>query len=237
MLTQHSSILANSCLWVETNEDRMGAMENLFQYLTDLSGSVAYLIVFGILLACGLGFPLPEDIPLIATGYLIWDETMSAFPAFLICMLGVLIGDSVLFYIGHRMGFAVLKRPRFQKLFPPKKVRRTKAYFRKYGDKIVFFARFVAGFRAVAFFMSGALHLKYRRFLLFDALAALLSVPIWIVLGYFLGHFFGDEFGRMMHGIKEAKTIFTVIVSIAIVVVLARIYLNAKKRKLSATPK
>ncbi len=210
-------------------------MENLFQYLTDLSGSAAYLIVFGILLACGLGFPLPEDIPLIAAGYLIWDETMSAFPAFLICILGVLIGDSILFYVGHRLGLAVLKRPRFQKIFPPKKVKRTKAYFRKYGDKIVFFARFVAGFRAVAFFMSGALHLKFRRFLLFDFLAALLSVPIWIVLGYYLGHFFGDEFGRMMHGIKEAKYIFTIIVGTAVAIFLVRVFLNYSKKQKALT--
>ncbi|NBX76767.1 MAG: DedA family protein, partial [Proteobacteria bacterium] len=33
-------------------------MERLFEFLTDLSGGVAYLLIFGILVACGLGFPL-----------------------------------------------------------------------------------------------------------------------------------------------------------------------------------
>ena len=234
----NSSYVTNSCLRDEGTQYRMVPMESLFQYLTDLTGSVAYLIVFSILLACGLGFPLPEDIPLIATGYLIWDGTMSIVSALLVCFLGVLIGDSILFYIGHRMGFAVLKRPRFQRFFPPKKVRRTKAYFRKYGDKIVFYARFVAGFRAVAFFLSGAMHMKYRKFIFFDAIAAVLSVPIWIVLGYYLGHFFGDEFGRMMHGIKEAKTIFTLVVATVAIVFLIRALINyQKKRKISLNTK
>ncbi|NBW99671.1 DedA family protein, partial [bacterium] len=79
-------------------------MERLFAYLTDLSGGVAYLLIFGILVACGLGFPLPEDIPLIATGYLIWDGTMTWVWGILVTMLGVLIGDSLLFWIGHRLG-------------------------------------------------------------------------------------------------------------------------------------
>lgn len=210
-------------------------MENLFQYLTELSGYASYWIIFGILFACGLGFPLPEDIPLIATGYLIWDETMSAFPGFLVCMAGVLIGDCILYIVGSRMGFAVLKQPRFQRIFPPKKVKRTRAYFRKYGEKIVFFARFVAGFRAVAFFMSGALHMRFRKFLLFDSIAALISVPIWIILGYYLGHFFGDEFGRMMHGIKEAKTIFTIVVTVVIGIVIGKSLLTYfRKKKLAS---
>jgi membrane protein DedA with SNARE-associated domain len=145
-------------------------VEKLFLYLTNLSSNVAYLIIFGILVACGLGFPLPEDVPLIATGYLVWDMTLEAFPAFLVTMLGVLIGDSILFFLGKNLGMKMLEKPRVQKLFRPEKIRRTKAYFRKYGEKIVFFARFVAGFRAVAFFMAGAMKMRYVRFILLDGI-------------------------------------------------------------------
>src|SRR5215813_5581042 len=115
-------------------------MDRLFEYLWNLSGSAAYLIIFGILVACGLGFPLPEDIPLIATGYLVWDETMNWAPAIAVTMGGVVIGDTILFFLGSRLGMKILhgeKRPSFLK---PEKIRRTRAYFRKYGDKIVFMA-------------------------------------------------------------------------------------------------
>ena len=43
-------------------------MEKLFVYLTNLSSNAAYGIIFGILLACGVGFPLPEDVPLVEIG-------------------------------------------------------------------------------------------------------------------------------------------------------------------------
>src|SRR4051812_18478430 len=99
-------------------------MEKLFIYLTNLSSNVAYLIIFGILVACGLGFPLPEDMPLIASGYLCWDGTMDPFPAFLITCAGVLAGDTILFFLGRKMGIKFLEKEKVQTLFKPEKIRR-----------------------------------------------------------------------------------------------------------------
>lgn len=206
-------------------------MEKLFVYLTDLSSGLAYAIIFGVLLACGLGFPLPEDIPLVATGYLIWDGTMNWLPAIAVTMGGVLIGDTVLYYLGHQLGLNILRQKKFQKIFPPDRVHRVRAYFRKYGDKIVFFARFVAGFRAVAFFMSGAMHMPFRRFILLDTLAAFLSVPLWIALGYYLGYFFGDEITQILKSLKEVKTVISIIIFSGVAIVVLRYFLKFRKAK------
>lgn len=211
-------------------------MERLFAYLTDLSGGVAYLLIFGILVACGLGFPLPEDIPLIATGYLIWDGTMTWVWGIMVTMLGVLIGDSLLFWIGHRLGGGILNR-RKKPLFSPKRVRRARAYFRKYGAKVVFFARFVAGLRAVVFFMAGSMHMKFRVFILLDFLAALMSVPLWIIGGYYLGHYFGTEISDLLSKLKEIKLVMTWIIVALVVGIIAKTliqYRNSKRK--SANP-
>jgi len=210
-------------------------MERLFEFLTDLSGGVAYLLIFGILVACGLGFPLPEDIPLIATGYLIWDQTLTWFGGIGVTILGVLIGDSILFLIGNRLGAKILNKKK-NPLFPPKRVRRAKAYFRKYGPKVVFFARFVAGLRAVVFFMAGSMHMKFRTFILLDFLAALISVPLWIAGGYYLGHLFGDEISSLLIKLKEIKMIITIFISVLIVVVIARSLLQYRNTKRKTKP-
>ncbi len=205
-------------------------MERLFEYLTDLSGGVAYFLIFGILIACGLGFPLPEDIPLIATGYLIWDKTLTWFGGISVTLLGVLLGDSILFFIGHRLGGSLLNKKK-KPLFSPKRVKRARAYFRKYGPKVVFFARFVAGLRAVVFFMAGTMHMKFRTFLLLDALAAVLSVPLWIVGGYYLGHYFGNEISDLLLKLKEIKLVITVVISLLVVGVIAKSLLNYRQSK------
>lgn len=211
-------------------------MERLFYYLTGLSSNLAYIIIFAVLFACGLGFPLPEDVPLIATGYLIWDGTLKWFPALVVTLLGVIIGDCLLFFFGNRLGFRILKSKEPVLFLKPEKVRRTRAYFRKYGDKIVFFARFVAGFRAVAFFMAGAMHMHFRKFLFFDSVAALLSVPIWIGIGYLLGHYFGEEIADVLRKMKQFKNIFTVTTLMVLAAVIGRIFVRYRKsQRLKAT--
>jgi len=203
-------------------------MEKLFDYLIDLSGSASYAIIFGILVACGLGFPLPEDIPLIAAGYLVWDGTMKWGTAIAVTLAGVLIGDTILFYIGRQLGLRILESGRIVK---KEKVRRTRAYFRKYGDKLIFFARFVAGFRAAAFFLAGAMKVKYRRFLFWDGLAALLSVPIWIVIGYGMGHYFGDEISGALKKLEGVKNVLSIVILIIVIGVAVRMYLQFRKAK------
>lgn len=210
-------------------------MDKIFEFLTDLSGGSAYAIIFGLLIACGLGFPLPEDIPLIAAGYLVWDETLDWLPAFLVTLAGVLAGDTILFMIGHKLGIKILEQERVQMLFSPEKIRRTRAYFRKYGDKIVFFARFVAGFRAAAFFMAGAMQMRYRRFIFLDGMAATISVPVWIGIGFVMGHLFGDEISRILQSLKHLKAGFTLVVFAIVAIVAVRTYLQFRKAKAQKT--
>lgn len=205
-------------------------MDRLFEYLASLSDGTSYLIIFGILVACGLGFPLPEDIPLVAAGYLCWDGTMNIGLAFLTTMAGVGIGDTFLYLIGRRLGPTILDNDRLP-ILKPEKIRRTRAYFRKYGQKIVFFARFVAGFRAAAFFIAGAMGMRYTRFILLDMLAALLSVPIWIAMGYALGHYFGSEIGSILEKVKHLKMYFTAGVFTIVIAIVVRMYLRYRKAR------
>lgn len=205
-------------------------MDRIFIYLTDLSGNLSYGIIFGILVACGLGFPLPEDIPLIASGYLVWDGTMTWTGAISVTLTGVLIGDTILFFLGRRLGMKVLEQGRIQ-MFTPKRVRRTRAYFRKYGDKLVFFARFVAGFRAAAFFMAGAMRMTFRRFILLDALAALVSVPVWIAIGYAMGYYLGDEISEITKQMHNLKRGISIGVFVILIFVIGRILIKYRRAR------
>ncbi|NBV49805.1 DedA family protein [bacterium] len=133
-------------------------------------------------------------------------------------------------------GGGILNR-RKKPLFSPKRVRRARAYFRKYGAKVVFFARFVAGLRAVVFFMAGSMHMKFRVFILLDFLAALMSVPLWIIGGYYLGHYFGTEISALLSKLKEIKLIITWIVAALVVGIITKTliqYRNSKRK--SANP-
>src|SRR6186997_903293 len=69
----------------------------------------AYLWLGGILLLCGLGLPIPEDISLIAAGYFSWKGVLNVHKAFLVCLAAVLGGDTMAFLMGG--GSAVASWP------------------------------------------------------------------------------------------------------------------------------
>jgi membrane protein DedA with SNARE-associated domain len=202
-------------------------MNHLFLYLTTQDTHHIYFLLFFILTACGLGLPLPEDIPLIAAGYLIWQQDIKTFPTFLIAIIAILIGDSLLFFIGRKLGSSIneTKKPIFR-FMRPQKIAKAEALFEKYGDWVVFLGRFVAGIRAMIFCCAGILKMPYLRFIFFDGLAAFLSVPLWIMGGFYLGVYFGDEIDKILLSIKVYKNYF--LLTIIIILLLAFLHFITK---------
>lgn len=70
----------------------------LLSFLSGFSGPMAYTVILGVLLACGLGVPIPEDITLIGAGLLAGLGKISLAGALIAGFIGVLIGDAFLFF-------------------------------------------------------------------------------------------------------------------------------------------
>jgi membrane protein DedA with SNARE-associated domain len=175
----------------------------LFTLVGSTSGVFAYLVVFGILLVCGLGLPLPEDISLILGGYLVHDGKAELIPMMATGYLGIIIGDSMIFAFGRRLGSKVGQKPTgfFARIVTPEKRARVEQLFKKHGEKIIMLARFLPGVRAVTYFTAGSVGMKWRRFALYDSIAALASAPIFV----FLGYKFGGELDALISAIKRGQ--------------------------------
>jgi len=138
--------------------------------LTSAHGVPAYGLIFGVLVACGLGLPLPEDVSLVTGGYLSYVGAVQFAAMLLVAFAGILAGDFLIFTAGRRYG----------------------CDFNRHGEGLVFAARFFPGLRAVTYFVAGASPMAAWRFLLFDGLAACVSAPVWMVLGRRLGRHLPD---------------------------------------------
>ena len=69
----------------------MRALLDLLEFLMPY-GTHSLIVVFLILLACGFGLPMPEDIILITSGILASHGVVQLHQAQLVCFAGVLIG-------------------------------------------------------------------------------------------------------------------------------------------------
>ncbi len=202
----------------------------IIDFLTDLAGPQAYALILFVLFVCGLGVPIPEDITLISAGILASMKQISLIGAFICCFTGVLMGDTLLFVIGYHYGRKVFKWPLFKTFFTPERIVKAEGIVHKHAKKISFMARFMPGLRAPIFLTSGILKVPFRIFIVQDGLAALISVPVWVYLGFWFGENIDDV-------IKLAKDIQFVIGSIVLVVGLFFIYNKIVKPRLAAPNK
>lgn len=193
--------------------DPSRAATEIFNFISHLSGVTAYGTIVGILLICGLGVPIPEDITLLAAGLLASSGQISLSGALLAGFFGVLIGDAILFFMGRKFGRKVFALPGLRRIFTLDRTQAAEARIRRDGPFICFIARFLPGLRSPVFAMAGALGVKRRTFFLLDGFAALISVPVWVYLGYW----FGNNFDEAM---KHAENV-QISVFIALLVAIA----------------
>jgi membrane protein DedA with SNARE-associated domain len=179
-------------------------MDLLVDFLLNFYGPTPYLLIFGILLLCGFGLPVPEDVTLFAGGLLAYYGVCDLWLMILVCFFGVMLGDSLMWFFGSRYGRKILKKPFFHRLLPDERIAiASKKLNRKGGGskRMLFFARFMPGLRAPLFFTSGLLHVPFMRFFTMDGLAALISVPVFVGSVYY----FGDQLDLVVRWIKKVE--------------------------------
>ena len=164
----------------------MRALLDLLEFLMPY-GTHSLIVVFLILLACGFGLPMPEDIILITSGILASHGVVQLHQAQLVCFAGVLIGDAIIYTLGLKLGPQLKRRSPFNRILTPERDAKVTEVFRKYGTKVIFMARFMPGLRMPIFLTAGMFHVKWWVFIGLDGFAALISVPVWVYLGFFFG--------------------------------------------------
>ena len=159
---------------------------DLLQHLITIFAENGYIAVFIALMICGAGLPLPEDITLVAGGVIAGLGYANVHAMFGLAMFGVLLGDAGIFLLGHHYGSRILQWRFVARVLTPSRYAMVQEKFARYGNRMLFFARFLPGMRTTIYLTAGTTHrVSFLRFLLIDTLAALISVPFWVYLGYF----------------------------------------------------
>lgn len=192
-----------------------------------------YAAMFGILVLCGLGLPLPEEVTLIGSGLLVgWGDADFLY-ATIACTLGILAGDSFIFGMGYMFGVQFLRSRPMRFLLSSRRQRKVGRFFRKHGSKAVFFARFFAGVRIGVYAYAGSQRMSWYRFLCLDFIGAILSgtISIWI------GKWAALKFAQSRQEAKQkaleiaGETGHWILLGIAMVIavaVLLRLYFNRR---------
>ena len=181
------------------------------------TGLGPYLALLGAIWIASVGVPIPEDIALLGGGLACYLGKANLVPMILMGMFAVLSGDLFIFYLGHRWASNLLEHRMTRKLATPERVARLRVKFHEHQLKTIFLGRFLPGVRALVFLTAGAMKISVWKFLAMNGLAALISVPVFVVLGYVFGH----SYDKLKAQVAEIKYVIVfVLIGIAIIWVL-----------------
>src|SRR5881296_2177373 len=165
----------------------------------------------------GLGAPIPEELPVLAAGALAHEGYMRWWVALPTCFLGVLAGDAVLYWVGHHWGERILDWAVVRRVLTPAREHALLEAYRRHAAKTVFTARHVMGLRAAAFLTAGIARVPFWKFIVADAGAAVLGVP----LGFGLAYFFTDQIEAIVADVHRAERWLGLAVLLALAAMLA----------------
>jgi membrane protein DedA with SNARE-associated domain len=191
---------------------------------------LGYLGIALILVLGGLGLPIPEEAPVILAAVLSKSGKMNAPLALLTCLIGVLLGDFVVYGLGYFYGEKVLSFRLTRRLLTRAREAQIKGYFHRHGFKILVLGRFAVGFRTAAYLTAGILQLPPLKLFLTDLLAASLSTFLMFGLGYVFAQ-------QIESGIREAQQYFAVALALGVaLIILYRFYRGRKRAGLPVGP-
>ncbi len=148
--------------------------------------ALLFLIVF---LETGLVVTplLPGDSLLFAAGSFAGLGILRFWPLFFLLCAAAILGDTVNYAIGARLGPRVFHYPK-SRFFNPEHLKKTHAFYEKYGGKTIIIARFVPIVRTFAPFVAGIGAMSYARFLGYNVIGGVLWVSVCLSSGYFFGN-------------------------------------------------
>ena len=185
-----------------------------------------YAGLFVILSLCGLGLPMPEDVALLAGGFLA-HKGITRYPLTLVVsLLGVIAGDNSLYFIGRGVGANVLRYFGLKRSEPEEDgsnhVDRLHQFMHRHGHLAIFYARFFAGFRAIVYLSAGSLGVPPSRFFIYDLAGAAISVPVVVTVGYV----FGDQIEKVIHYLGGFQKILWLVIALSVAIYLTRMAMN-----------
>lgn len=199
-------------------------MDSLYSYLG--------IIVFLVLTGCGL--PVPEEAFIVGAGIAASVNKLDPILAFAACMIGALIGDTVMYGMGRYFGRGLMRRSGWSaKVFNAQTEARAEQMIKRHGLKVFLLARFLVGVRAPMYIAAGILRIPLTRFLFIDGICA--TVVIGTVFG--LSWKFGHHFEPVWQRIRQSQVALTIaIAAVAAISGLYLLWLFYRRRKAAAAP-
>lgn len=202
----------------EQSRIRQAAMPMAHPHTTKLLPVTAFVLF----LVLALSTLISEDLACIAAGLLVSDGRASFLLVTLACLVGIFVGDVMLFLVGKLVGAKALQSKPARLFISPEKLEKSQKWLERNGAAVIFTSRFIPGTRLPTYLAAGLLHRGSLVFIFYF----LVSAAVWTPL--LVGSAAGLFLPLMHYGPMATKPLLIKIVLTAVLfLILLRVAIKA----------
>jgi membrane protein DedA with SNARE-associated domain len=187
-----------------------------------------YVLTFSLLLAEAIGLPFPAAIALVAAGATVAAHGLWGPYVLLAAVTALLMGDTVQFWLGRYMGWALLGFLCRVSINPETCILRSAESFYKRGKVTLIIAKFIPGVNTMAAPLAGSMKMRFGQFLRLDFLGALVYALTYLLVGYLSR----DFLAAILRGFRAAGLAMEIVVVAALVVYAIYRVVQYRKHKM-----
>jgi membrane protein DedA with SNARE-associated domain len=154
---------------------------------TGTLSSLGYVGLFSLLFLEGTSLPIPSEVILPFTGYLVSTGRFDYWLALFFATSASVLGALVDYAVGYLLGDILTKRAAKYSHVNQQRLLSVQKLFEKHGEVIVIVTRLIPGMRTLASFPAGAAKMQISRFVAYTALGSGIFNGALIYLGVYLG--------------------------------------------------
>lgn len=178
-------------------------------------GAMSYVGIFGMSLLANIVIPIPEEIVVLAIGYVVGMGGLNAYYVIPIIILGLFISDQVLYFAARANNRIITTF--YNKLFA-NRLKSKHDWMVNNIDKVIFYSRFMMHLRFLGPYLAGQNKTPWRKFITYELAALVVYVPLTILIG----SYFHSRIKMLIDGVSVIRNIILIIIVILIVVSIVK---------------
>jgi len=168
---------------------------NLANFVINTISGTGYLGIFFLMVAESALIPIPSEVIMPFSGYLVSTGKLNPIITILAGAVGNLVGSLIAYVIGVKLGREFIIKYGKYVLLKKSHLEWTESYFKKYGDRSTFVSRLLPAVRTYISLPAGVAKMNLKKFSAYTFVGSL----VWSAMLTYVGMALGEQWTKIRH--------------------------------------
>jgi membrane protein DedA with SNARE-associated domain len=193
-------------------------INNLANFVIQTISNTGYLGIFALMIAESALIPIPSEIIMPFSGYLVSTGKFNPILVIIAGSIGNLVGSLIAYVIGIKLGREIILKYGKYILIKKSHLDWTESFFKKYGDRSTFVSRLLPAIRTYISLPAGVAKMNLKKFVLYTFAGSIIWSTMWTYVGVGLG----EEWTKIRHYSDYIDGLVIIAIIIIVIIIIKK---------------